>query len=193
MFSINSMVNNLMAEVRVCGLDLAGKEKNPSGIAFVVNGVLKEYMLLHSNEEIVSKIIEKRVSVVAVDAPLSHAEGFRKVDLKMIKKGFKLLPPGWKSMKLLVERAVKIKNLLEKEKITVIETHPLSAYKNTGVGDLRSALKHFINLRGVDVEKLPKDIIDAIICAAVAWAYVIGEVEVVSDVDGKIFLLKKIR
>ena len=174
-----------MTSIKVCGLDLAGKESRPSGIAFVKNGCLEEFLILHSDNEILHKIIENNVSVVAIDAPLSHAKGYRKVDLKMIKSGFKLLPPGWKGMKMLVERAIKIKKKLEKNGIEVIETHPLSALKNANYN-----LGAFINLKNINLNDLSKDVVDAIVCSAVAWAYVIGKVEIVKDVDGEIVLLK---
>lgn len=182
-----------MGEIRVCGLDLAGKESNPSGLAFVTNGCLEEYLILYSDEEIISKILASNVSVLAIDAPLSHAKGYRKVDLKMIKKGFKLLPPGWKGMKMLVRRAINIKKAVEGKGIVVIETHPLSALKNTGITGLKESLNAFINLKNTDLTSLPKDIIDAIICSAVAWAYIRNEVEIISDVDGEVVLLKKVR
>lgn len=182
-----------MGKIRVCGLDLAGKESNPSGIAFITDGYLEEYLILYSDKEIISKILANNVSVVAVDAPLSHAEGYRKVDLKMIKKGFKLLPPGWKGMRMLVKRAINIKKAIENKGIVVVETHPLSALKNTGVFGLKESLSMFINLKNADLTNLSKDIVDAIICSAVAWAYIKNEVEIISDVDGEIVLLKKIR
>ncbi|HIP24872.1 MAG TPA: hypothetical protein EYG81_00165 [Archaeoglobus profundus] len=174
-----------MTAIKVCGLDLAGKKTKPSGIAFVTNGCLEEFLILHSDNEILHKIIENNVRVVAIDAPLSHAKGYRKVDLKMIRSGFKLLPPGWKGMKMLVERAIKIKRELEKNGIKVIETHPLSALKNADYN-----LSAFINLKNINLSNLSKDVVDAIICSAVAWAYVTGKVEIVRDVDGEIVLLK---
>ena len=182
-----------MEKIRVCGLDLAGKESNPSGVAFVTNGCLEEYLVLYSDEEIISKILANNVSVVAIDAPLSHAKGYRKVDLKMIKKGFKLLPPGWKGMKMLVKRAINIKKAIESKGIVVIETHPLSALKNTGILNLKESLSAFVNLKDADLTGLSKDIIDAIICSAVAWAYIKNEIEIISDIDGEIVLLKRVR
>jgi len=77
------------------------------------------------------------------------------------------LPPGWKGMKMLVERAIKIKRELEKDGIEVIETHPSSALKNANYN-----LSSLINLKNINLNDLSKDVVDAIVCSAVAWAYV---------------------
>ena len=76
--------------------------------------------------------------------------------------------------------------------IKVLETHPRSALKNTGLNSVKDALSKYINLGDIVLEKLSKDTLDAIVCAAVGWAYVNRDVEVVAASDGKIFLLKKV-
>ncbi len=183
----------MFREWRVLGLDLSGSPKNPTGYAIVIDGDLVEYGIVHSDEEIEYIVRRLRPNIVVIDAPLSLSRGFREVDKEMLKRGFKLLPPGWKGMRKLVFRALKIKNYCERRGIKVLETHPRSALKNTGLEDIRNALSKFVNIgEDVELEKLSKDTLDAIICATVGWAYANRKVEVISAKDGKIFLLRKV-
>lgn len=179
----------------VAGLDLAALENRKTGIAIICDNKVEYINVLYRDEEIISKIIEYSVKVVAIDAPLSHAKGYRKVDLKMKKLGFKVLPPGWRSMKLLVDRAIKLKSLLEDRGIEVIETHPLSALRSSGYSDIEQLINELgiaINIENKHLLKI-KDVIDAIIAAIVAKLYLKSKTLKVSDVDGTIHLIPKIK
>jgi len=181
----------MFREWRILGLDLSGSPKNPTGYAIVIDGILVEYGIVRSDEEIEYIIRRLRPQVVVIDAPLSTSKGFREVDREMIKRGFRVLPPSWKGMRKLVFRALKIKKYCERRGIKVLETHPRSALKNTGLNNVKDALSNYINLGDIALEKLSKDTLDAIVCAAVGWAYVNRSVEAIAASDGKIFLLKK--
>lgn len=181
----------MFREWRILGLDLSGSPKNPTGYAIVINGSLVEYGIVHGDDEIEYIVRKLRPHIVVIDSPLYMSKGFREVDKEMIKRGFKLLPPSWKGMRKLVFRALKIKSYCERRGIKVLETHPRSALKNTGLNNIRDALSKYVDLGDVSLEKLSKDVLDAIVCAVVGWAYVNRDVEVVSAKDGKIFLLKK--
>ena len=145
--------------------------------------------------KLINKVMEYNTKVVAIDAPLSHAKGYRKVDLKMKKLGFKVLPPGWRSMKLLVDRAIKLKNILEDRGVRVIETHPLSALRSSGysnVEQLISELGVTIDIKNKHLLEI-KDVVDAIIAAIVAKLYLESKTLKVSDVDGTIHLIPRIK
>ncbi|BDC19386.1 hypothetical protein [Acidianus sp. HS-5] len=124
---------------------------------------------LSTDEEIIDYC--KDAKLVAIDSPLSMSKGFREVDKKMIRSGYKVLPPSF--MKSLVERAIRISKLLP----SVIETHPTSSMKNLGINWKEYTKK--------------KDEIDAVICAITAYAYDNKMVFKISDVDGIIYLLPK--
>lgn len=178
--------------MKVGGLDLAGTTKKPSGYGIVENGMLREWGVLYDDSEIVNKFIKQRVSLVAIDAPLSHAKGYRKVDLRLRRMGFKLLPPGWRGMRTLVNRALKLVGVFSKYNIRVIETHPLSAVKNTGINNIGEiASKYLKKPCTMNFSGLSKDVVDGIICAIVAWAYVVNLAFIVKDMDGEIVLLRR--
>ncbi len=178
---------------RVAGIDLSGSPRRPSGVAIVYNGVLVYADKLYFDNEIIDLLMNYNVCLVAIDAPLSHAKGYRRVDIKMKKKGFKVLPPGWRGMRMLVSRAIRIKIILESMGIHVIETHPSSALKNTGFRNLIEALSQIITVDDWSFMNKGRDVIDAVIAASVAWAHVCSRTEKISDIDGEIFLLPTLR
>ncbi len=148
-----------------CGIDLAVKRKTAIGVLRE-----KEIKIIEATTD--EKIIEicKHANIVAIDSPLSHSKGFRKVDKEMIKRGFKVLPPSF--MVSLVDRAIRLSKELK-----VIETHPTSSLKNIG-------------LNWKDLHDI-KDYVDAAICAITAMEYDNSNVEEISADDGTIYLLPK--
>ncbi|HIQ02838.1 MAG TPA: DUF429 domain-containing protein [Desulfurococcales archaeon] len=173
----------------IAGLDLAAKETRPSGLSIAENCKIKFIGKVYYDRDILKHIVEFNVKVLAIDAPLSHAKTYRKVDLEMKRRGFKVLPPGWRYMRILVERAIKLKSILERYGIVVIETHPKSALKNSGYKDYKQLIKSHLILDELVLESLSKDEIDSLICLLVAYYYVKGCVDKVEAEDGVIYLL----
>ena len=176
--------------VIVAGLDLRARQDRPSGIAFFQNKNPVFVSKVYTDNEIFSLMIKYKPQIVAIDSPLSHSRGFRNVDKKMIRMGYKVLPPGWLAMKKLISRALMIRESLMKNGITVIETHPRSSLLSSGC-----SLEELFSHEGIDqqfITNLSKDEIDAIIAALTAYYYVIGDFISVKDVDGEIILLPRI-
>lgn len=175
--------------MRVAGLDPSGTEKKYSGLAILNNSILIYINKLKYDIDVVNTVLSLKPLVIAIDSPLSHAERYREVDLLMKKQGFRVLPPGWLSMKKLVERSIRFKQLFEKNNIVVIETHPYSALKSSGCSDIDELMKiHGIRLNKV----LSRDEYDALIAALVAKYYVENRVFTVEARDGVIYLLPRI-
>ncbi len=182
-----------MKDAGVAGLDLAGSPRNPSGLAIL--SLQREVIvlkLLYSDKEILDALAEHRPLVIAVDAPLSvPGEGLRRVDRKMISLGYRVLPPGWRSMRMLSERAVKLKDLIERNlNAVVIETHPLSALKSSScssIDELIRELELTCNVESASVHE-----VDALISSLVALRYLSGMSLVISEVDGVVHLLGKV-
>ena len=178
----------------LAGIDLAGSERRITGLAvgdsegrvLMVSGV-------RSDEEIIEALRRYGVLLVAVDAPLGHARGYRDVDLAARRRGFKLLPPGWRGMRMLVDRALRLKSRLSSMNIRVVETHPRSALLNTGCSyeDWPRCLSRHLVLEGVVEEELGRDLVDALIALAVARAYILGGAEAIRGRDGVIWLLPR--
>jgi len=175
--------------VIVAGLDPSASPRKYSGVA-----VLDDYTPIHvsrlkSDLEIITTILSFKPLVVAIDSPLSHAETYREVDLILKRMGFRVLPPGWRGMKLLVERSLKLKKLMEENGVAVIETHPLSAVRSSGCKDHISLLAQ----HGIVFEReLSRDEYDAVVSALVARYYVSGSAVKIEASDGVVYLLPRI-
>lgn len=113
------------------------------------------------------EIIELCGDAGAIDAPLTRASGFRKVDRMAMRVGARLLPPSW--MPKLVERAMKLSS-----KLSLIETHPTTSEKNL-----------VLKVEGY------KDHFDAAICALTYVLYLNKMTLRITAEDGEIHLIPK--
>ncbi len=179
--------------VTVCGLDPSGSSKKPTGIAVLRDNRIVFYGVKYNDVDIIETINSFKPTVVAIDSPLSFPTRgwFREVDRKMIRLGYRVLPPMWNSMKPLVERSIKIMKMLENNGIKVIETHPRSAIKSSNCSNwVELVEKNGIEIKGKQITN--KDIIDAIIACIVALYYVKREAVSIKASDGVIYLLPRI-
>ncbi|HDD25817.1 MAG TPA: DUF429 domain-containing protein [Acidilobales archaeon] len=179
--------------VIVSGLDLSGTSRSISGFVVISDAVVIYVGSLRTNEEILDKVKEFMPEVIAIDAPLSHAPGYRKIDLRLRSLGFKVLPPGWRGMKKLIDRALILKEAFEDLGIKVIETHPSSAIKSSGLKSWEELLNLGMIKLAHDIRPKNKDEVDALIAATVAYFYVKGNTLVIKDVDGEVYLLPKLK
>lgn len=138
---------------------------------------------LLSDAEIVGAL--RGVAVLAVDSPLSEPRGgaMRAVDREMIRRGFRVLPPSWRPMSQLTRRALA---LVREIGSPAIETHPRSALRSSGCGDVGELL----DAMGISHGELPRsrDALDAVVAAAVAAEAVEGRALEVRAEDGSIYL-----
>ncbi len=175
--------------VRVAGLDPSGSAKRFSGLAVLDDTILVYVNKLKYDLDIVNTVLSLKPLVIAIDSPLSHADMYREVDLLMKKKGYRVLPPGWKSMKMLVERSIRLKRLFEKHGIIVIETHPYSALKSSKCMEYNILFKK----HGIKIPRiLSRDEYDAVVAALVAKYYLDGRALRIEARDGIIYLLPEI-
>ena len=146
--------------------------------------------LAKRDNEILDFIVEKRPSLVAIDAPLTLPRGrrslegsgpsMRECDRALKRLGLKPLPLTFKAMKQLTIRGIGIKRSLEGLGFRVIEVFPNGAQrvlglptKREGIENLRKALRS-LGVKGVPDDQ-DGDILDAITCALVGLMYLRGE------------------
>ena len=182
-----------MSEV-FCGIDLSASPRRPSGLALIEGGAAES--LLVYDDELKELLAERSPSIIAIDAPLSLPShgAMREVDRALVRMGFRVLPPAWRGMLALTNKAVSLAAYLAAvvPGALIVETHPTSALKSSGcasVQDLLAAL-------GVSLRRPPagltKDEADALVAAAVAKAVALGLDLRVSASDGTVHLLKPI-
>ncbi len=174
----------------VGGLDLAGSPKRPSGLVILdtLSNTILYAGIVYDTEKIVNTITAYTPTVIAIDSPLSHSQrGYRLVDIELKRRGYRVLPPSWRGMKMLVDRALVIMKRLVEKNIAVIETHPRSALKSSRCETIWDLLVS-TGIKGLP-QYLPKDVADAAISAVVAKFYVEGRAVYISASDGIVYLL----
>ncbi|MBI4020247.1 MAG: DUF429 domain-containing protein [Candidatus Aenigmarchaeota archaeon] len=146
--------------MKVIGLDLAGKDKNPTGFCVLTKEGTKA-KLLHSDNEILYEIEKVKPDIICIDAPLSFPEEghFRDGDVQLRKLGYNPLSPTFPGMQPLVRRAMMLVNVLRK-KYHVVEVFPHATESILGVERNKTA---------------DKDRYDALLCALTGKYYLEGK------------------
>jgi predicted nuclease with RNAse H fold len=182
----------------VIGIDLAASSKNPTGWALLKNKTVKT-QLLHTDKEILNTL-KNHPTLIAIDAPLSlpkKGEFFRKTDKKMIRKGYRVLPPNFPAMKKLTLRAIRLNRLIEEKTYKAIEVHPTSTRKSLQMPPkewktIQEILKN-LGLKGeIETKPLAPHEIDAVTAALTAVLHLQGQTELIGDnKEGYIIVPKK--
>ncbi|MCL4429475.1 MAG: DUF429 domain-containing protein, partial [Chloroflexi bacterium] len=127
----------------VVGLDLAGVETRPTGFCTLTE-MNAQTCLVYTDKEILEKTISSNPQIVAIDAPLSLPPGrksidertdihLRESDRELIKMGIKLFPITLGPMRKLTARGIRLKSILEAQKLVVVEVYPGGAQDVLGI------------------------------------------------------------
>ena len=150
--------------MKILGIDLAGKQENPSGVAILDGNKLK-LSTLYTDNELYDLIDELKPSVIVIDAPLSLPKGrcclekdcncavgghFRQAERDIRQYG-PVLPLTFRGMNMLTMRGIKLKNKLEKE-YHVLESHPHTSSKILKFKDPFSGLNQFFTISSKSTE-----------------------------------------
>jgi predicted nuclease with RNAse H fold len=171
----------------IIGIDLAGKEENPTGFAIWRNKTV-ETCLIYTDKEILEKVFSANPKIVAIDAPLNLPKSgiFRKADKELIKKGYRVFPPGLPAMKKLTLRAIELNRLITERGIQTIEVHPTSTRKALGMPTkdwekIQNILKSVGLAGSLSEHRLTPHEIDAITAALTGYLHMEGLTESVGD------------
>lgn len=183
--------------MKIIGIDLAGKEENPSGFCILDDHqiVLKT---LYSNAEIIKGVKIVNPQVIAIDAPLSLPAGrcclekdckcavgghLRQAERDIRPYG-RVLPLTFQGMKMLTLRGIGLGQMLRKD-YEVIESHPRTSQKMLGFTDLKEDLSKIFSLPGDPSEHE----LDAVVAAITGYLYLKGCVLKLGDPEeGIIFI-----
>ncbi|MEM1539860.1 MAG: DUF429 domain-containing protein [Candidatus Bathyarchaeia archaeon] len=171
----------------IMGIDLAGKEENPTGLA-VLRGKSVETCLIYTDKEILENVTRTNPKIVAIDAPLTRPKSgiFRKADKELIKKGYRIFPPGLPAMKTLTLRAIRLNKLITELGAQTIEVHPTSTRKALGMPakDWKT-IQNILNRIGlagsISQRTLAPHEIDAVTAALTGYFYMKSLTESVGD------------
>jgi len=180
------------------GIDLAGKTENPTGSALWKDRTVKT-SLIYTDNEILENIAYSKPAIIAIDAPFSFPKRgiLRKADKEMIRRGYRVFPPGIKAMRKLTARAIKLNKLIAEQGYKIIEVHPTSTRKALNMPakdwkEIQKILKS-ISLEGeFKVRTLTPHEIDAITAALTAHLHMQKQTEALGDKEeGYIIIPKK--
>lgn len=171
----------------IIGIDLAGREANPTGIAIWRNRKVETF-LVYTNNEILEILWRVKPTIVAIDAPLCLPKRgiLRKADIDLIRKGYRVFPPGLSAMKTLTLRALELNKLITERGLKTIEVHPTSTRKalNMPTKDWKAIQTIFksLGLEGIPENQIltPHEI-DAITAALTAHLYLLNLTEAIGD------------
>jgi len=181
----------------IIGIDLAGSPKNPTGWALWKDKAIKAD-LVYTDEEILESVLSHNPSIIAIDAPLRlPKEGIlRKADKEMIKRGYRVFPPGLPAMKKLTLRAIKINTLILEKGYKTIEVHPTSTRKALSIslkdwGKIQTILKT-IGISGeIQTRPLTSHEIDAATAALTAYLHIKNQTEAIGDEEEGFIIIPK--
>lgn len=185
--------------MKTIGIDLAGKEENPSGFCVLDQGqlILKT---LYGDEEIVKEVKNINPSIIAIDAPLSLPKGrcclekdcecavgghFRAAEREIRPYG-RVLPLTFRGMKMLTLRGIALGQRLRND-FEVIETHPRTDQKMLGFKDLREDLSQIFSLPDDSSEHE----LDATVAALTGYLYLKGCVLKLGDPEEGVIVIPK--
>jgi predicted nuclease with RNAse H fold len=181
----------------VMGLDLAGKPENPTGRALWQQRTVRT-SLTYTDSEILENILCGRPAIIAIDAPLSFPKRgiLRKADREMIRKRYRVFPPGFKAMRKLTARGEKLNKLIAEKGYKTIEVHPTSTRKalNMPKKDWKEIQKIFesIGLEGdLKTRTLVPHEIDAVTAALTAYLHMQKQTEALGDEEEGYIIIPK--
>jgi predicted nuclease with RNAse H fold len=185
--------------MKILGIDLAGKDINPTGICFLEDDRMNLFTI-YTDEDILDCINEIEPDVIVIDAPLSLPKGrcclekececadgghFRQAEREIRQYGH-VLPLTFQGMKMLTMRGVKISSKT-KDNYDVIETHPRTSQNIVGFKDSLSGLSQFYKISYDSSEHE----LDAGVLALTGWLYKNNCSIELGDPDEGIIILPK--
>lgn len=192
----------------IVGIDLAGSEKRPTGFC-CLDGMNVKCCLVYKDKEIVKNVLVAHPDIVAVDAPLALPKGrksleekcdkhLRACDRELLRMKIKFFPITLGPMRMLTRRGMKLKKLLERRGLKVIETYPGAVQdllkiprKQAGLEKLRKSLIKMGFKGDVENKNITGDELDAITCAIAGKAYLEGNYIAIGDPEEIMMILPK--
>ncbi len=173
-----------MINLKILGIDLAGKSKNPTGICiFKDNDIIIK--TVNKDKEILEIASTLKPDIIAIDAPImSGKPKIRKADI--ILKKYKAFPPTLPGMIPLTIRGSKLATQLLKLG-PVIEVFPTATTKILGIYH-----KNYKKTAAIlDVKIKTKHELDAYICCLTGKLFIEGKTENVGNEKEKIIIPKE--
>lgn len=185
-----------MENICVLGVDLAGVPHRPTGVC-ILKGLRGETLICYSDEEILQCAEEEKPELVAIDAPLSLPPGrksinerngfhFRPCDEELRRRRIPFFPITLGPMRILTERGIRLKKVLERKGFRTVEIYPGGAQDVWGIPRAKNNLEALRKaLRRLGLKGLKKDMtsheLDAATGALVGFFFLQDKAEIYGD------------
>lgn len=185
---------------KVLGLDLSGKDGKSSGFCLIYNSKIVAIGEFKTLNHLIEYICVLRPHLVSIDSPLGYPSrgSYRKCDLMLKRDSISPLPLNMPGMKQLIERALKVVDVLKGINADYIETFPAGALRILGFKKPKSfkerkrcfeKIRVLFGLESVvNANKLTKDEFDAFVCAIAGYAFIVGRYREYADGECRIIL-----
>jgi uncharacterized protein YprB with RNaseH-like and TPR domain/predicted nuclease with RNAse H fold/dephospho-CoA kinase len=198
--SFESLFQGTAAEhAKIIGIDLTGSEKRASGFC-LLEGSNAETCLVHSDQEMIDRVLSARPDLVSIDSPLSLPFGrtsvrdddpgrtefgiMRLSERELKRRGINVYPCLLPSMQGLTQRGMLLADRLRAAGIPVIESYPGAAQDIMGIprkGASETYLKQGLSEFGIhgafEDNEVSHDELDAITSAVVGSFFLSGRFE----------------
>lgn len=192
--------------MNVVGLDLAGSPKRDTGFC-LLHRQLCVTSVLHTDEEILTETRMAAPDVVSIDAPLFLPRGraslevrgpphLRACDRELLKMKIRFFPVSLGPMRMLTERGMRLRKVLEEDGFEVIEAFPGAVQdilgmprKQKGLEGLRASLIDFGVRGAVKKPGITGDELDAVTCAILGKMYLDGNYQAIGEEDEGLMIL----
>lgn len=193
--------------MKVVGIDLAGSENRPTGFCEMTCDLVARTSIVYKDYEILQLVRDATPKIAAIDAPLSLPRGrtsletrepyhLRACDRELLRMGIKFFPITLGPMRKLTERGMRLKPVIERLGVKVIEVYP------GGAQDVLMIPRKHVNLKGLlqglrrlGVKGLKSgmsgDELDAVTCALVGYLYLKGDYITLGDEDEGTIIMPK--
>ncbi len=170
------------------GVDLGHPLRETTGVAALCSRCLRVLTFTTFPTCVLSlcTCVRNRVTVVAIDAPLSFPRRGIERELEKLcrRRGYRLIPPMLGGMRRLTETGICLRDVLEKLGVRSIEIHPRSSLRALSV-DLKTLLELLHARPRTRHEQ------DAVLAAVTGLAYVLNMYFEIKDSDGNSLILPK--
>jgi len=197
--------------MKAVGIDLAGVEKRPSGFCVLDKSLNAKTSILYSDKQIIQELAKINPDIVSIDAPLALPKArpslsakykkyphLRECDKELARMGIKFFPVTLGPMRKLTMRGIKLRKILERRGVKVIESFPGGAQdilgiprKQKGVEKLRKALINLGITGDIEKEEISGHELDAITSALVGIFYLEGNYKAIGDPEEILMILPK--
>jgi len=177
--------------MKIIGIDLAGFEKNDTGLCIFENKVVR-VKIVKTDQEIIDAIDRESPDLVCIDGPITlPIQIQRKADLEL--KQYGALPPLLGGMRYLTMRGNRLREKLVGYRIIEVlnrATVKILGFAYPNPAERQKALLAMDIKGDIENRQLTKDEVDSITAAITGYLYLEGKTQEVGDEEGIIIVPK---